>query len=34
MSRAVDQSSHAQQNAMIDEGGKAREAAAGSVLRE
>ena len=33
-SRAVDQSSHAQQDAMIDEGGKARRAGAGSVLRE
>jgi hypothetical protein len=34
VSRAVDQSSHAQQIAMIDWGGKARIAGAGSVLRE
>ena len=34
MTRAVDQSSHAQQDAMIDWGGKARRAGAGSVLRD
>jgi hypothetical protein len=34
MSRAVDQSPHAQQEAMIDWGGQASEAKAGSVLRE
>ena len=34
VSRAIDQSSHTQQIAMIDWGGKARIARAGSVLRE
>ena len=34
VSQAVDQSSHAQQDAMIDWGGQARRAGAGSVLRE